>query len=190
MAAKPSSEVDPTNPFGGVYPNSTFIGWGIFPGPDPGEPSSAFNCVNTGDYGSFGGNAYICDPPPDVDEIQGHLTSNNWRGTDVKGSSFIPMTRDEQQIDARPHHADPPPDWSGMPRGAEASQHRISMYRICINRHDGFVNWAFLDFTLRDVGLKELCKVKWHRTFDPDLSPTSQEWRNTGDGWMARFKDY
>ena len=49
VAAKPSSEVDPTSPFGGVYPDSTFIGWGIFPGPAPGEPSSAFNCVNTGD---------------------------------------------------------------------------------------------------------------------------------------------
>jgi hypothetical protein len=69
-----------------------------------------------------------------------------------------------------------------------STDHDLSMYRVCINRHDGFVNWALLDFTVRSVGLKELWKLKWHRTFDPDLGPTSQEFRNTG--WMAQFKDY
>jgi hypothetical protein len=58
------------------------------------------------------------------------------------------------------------------------------MGRVCINRHQGFVNWTFLDFSARKVGLKELWKLKWHRRYEVD-NP-SPIW----PPWMQNFPDY
>ncbi|MCJ7675516.1 MAG: hypothetical protein MUO33_10245, partial [Sedimentisphaerales bacterium] len=63
---------------------------------------------------------------------------------------------------------------------------------VCINRHDGFINGLFLDWSVRKVGLKELWTLKWHREFD-----TAGPWTKAGGvkpedwpQWMRRFKDY
>jgi len=62
----------------------------------------------------------------------------------------------------------------------------------CLNRHDGFVNGLFLDFSTQNIGLKELWTFKWHRQFD-----TRGPWTTAGGcqpndwpAWMRRFKDY
>jgi len=66
------------------------------------------------------------------------------------------------------------------------------MRRVCVNRHDGFVNSLLLDFTVSKVGLKELWTLKWHRRFD-----TTGHWTSAGGvkpqdwpEWMRSFKDY
>jgi hypothetical protein len=71
-----------------------------------------------------------------------------------------------------------------------------SMQRFCINRHDGFINGAFVDYTVRRVGLKELFTLKWSRRYNT-AGPwttaggvTPADWRNHGTGWLAKFKDY
>jgi len=177
---------DPTiggGPYGGVPPDSTFVAWGVFEG-ECGQPSSNWPVAMACDYGSYGNNAYICDPPPEVTHIQGHTTAWNWRAANVAGAADIPVIGDSQWIDAWPSHGDPPPDYSGMPWG---TNHNLSMYRVCINRHDGFVNWVFLDGSSRKVGLKCLWKLKWSRGFDPDRGPSEEEFNNTGDKWMAKF---
>jgi prepilin-type N-terminal cleavage/methylation domain-containing protein/prepilin-type processing-associated H-X9-DG protein len=63
---------------------------------------------------------------------------------------------------------------------------------FCINRHDGFINGLFLDWSVRKVGLKELWTLKWHRDFD-----TAGPWTKAGGvqpedwpEWMRHFKDY
>ena len=40
------------------------------------------------------------------------------------------------------------------------------MVRFCPNRHNGFVNSLFCDWSVRKLGLKELWTLKWHREFD------------------------
>jgi len=45
----------------------------------------------------------------------------------------------------------------------------------CINRHDGFVNCLFMDWSVRKVGLKELWMLKWHREFN-----TANRWTKAG----------
>jgi prepilin-type processing-associated H-X9-DG protein len=66
------------------------------------------------------------------------------------------------------------------------------MRRFCINRHDGFINMAFLDGAARKVGLKELWTLKWHRGFK-----TRERWTKAGGTrpsdwpeWMRHFKDF
>jgi prepilin-type processing-associated H-X9-DG protein len=62
----------------------------------------------------------------------------------------------------------------------------------CINRHDGYVNGLFMDWSARKVGLKELWTLKWHKDFD-----TGGPWTTAGGvqpedwpKWMRGFKDY
>jgi prepilin-type N-terminal cleavage/methylation domain-containing protein len=63
---------------------------------------------------------------------------------------------------------------------------------VCINRHNGFVNSLFLDWTVRKIGLKELWTLKWSDDFD-----TAGPWTKAGGvqpedwpQWMRAFKDY
>jgi prepilin-type processing-associated H-X9-DG protein len=66
------------------------------------------------------------------------------------------------------------------------------MSHFCINRHNGFVNFLFVDRSVRPVGLKELRTLKWHRAYD-----TMNVWTKAGGAlpedwpvWLRRFKDY
>jgi prepilin-type processing-associated H-X9-DG protein len=66
------------------------------------------------------------------------------------------------------------------------------MADFCINRHDGYINSLFLDWSVRRVGLKELWTLKWHNRFD-----TAGGWTRAGGvkpedwpEWMRNFKDY
>ncbi len=61
-----------------------------------------------------------------------------------------------------------------------------------INRHNGYINGLFLDWSVRKIGLKELWTLKWHRVFN-----TANEWTRAGGvqpedwpEWMRNFKDY
>lgn len=103
----------------------------------------------------------------------------NWKRADVKGAAAVPLLGDHKWLDCWPHHGDTPPEYD---RDAITSQ----MSRVCMNRHEGYVGWVFLDYTARLVGLKELWKLKWSRPFDTDAGPTKQQWPE----WMKRFKDY
>lgn len=63
---------------------------------------------------------------------------------------------------------------------------------VCINRHNGYVNGLFLDWSVRRIGLKELWTLKWNKQFD-----TANKWTKAGGAqpedwpkWMRNFKDY
>jgi len=63
---------------------------------------------------------------------------------------------------------------------------------VCINRHNGYINGLFLDWSVRRIGLKELWTLKWNMQFD-----TANEWTKAGGvqpedwpKWMRSFKDY
>ena len=63
---------------------------------------------------------------------------------------------------------------------------------FCINRHNGYINGLFLDWSVRKIGLKELWTLKWHRRYD-----TANRWTTAGGAtpedwpeWMRSFKDY
>ena len=66
------------------------------------------------------------------------------------------------------------------------------MKRFALNRHDGFVNVLFMDWSTRKCGLKELWTLKWHKTYD-----VTGPWTTAGGvqpvdwpEWMRSFKDY
>jgi len=116
-----------------------------------------------------------------------------WSTADVKGASNIPVMLDSAMPWAwLSSFADTsPPECDAIPT---ATVRKSAGYRnpSCINRHDGYVNGLFMDWSVRKVGLKELWTLKRHRQFN-----TRNRWTKAGGvkpedwpKWMRRFKDY
>ena len=160
---------------GGQHPFAAFFSGGVaFPptgGPD-------------GYSGSYGINGWVCTPPTgETINSLGLPTVNNWRKVDVSGASKVPLVLDSMWIDSYPDNTNIPPPFDSDFFGNGPMGSR-QMRFFCINRHDGFINSVFLDFSVRKIGLKELWKLKWHR--NSDLNAPTPEWPD----WMKKFRDY
>jgi prepilin-type N-terminal cleavage/methylation domain-containing protein/prepilin-type processing-associated H-X9-DG protein len=136
--------------------------------------------------GSYGINLFVSDPLPGRENSK--PASYYWRQKDVRGAAQIPLFQDDRWWDTRPHHTDQPPQLEGQ----FDSWTTNAMKMICLLRHNGFVNMAFVDFSTRKVGLKELWALRWHQEFD-----TRGIWTKAGGAqaddwpdWMRNFKDY
>jgi len=160
---------------GGQHPFAAFFSGGVaFP------PTGGLD----GYSGSYGINGWVCNPPSEVTiNSFGLPTANNWRGVNVTGASNVPLLLDSMWIDSYPDTTNIPPPFDGDEYGSGSMGSR-QMRFFCINRHDGFVNGLFLDFSVRKIGLKELWKLKWHR--NSDLNAPTPEWPD----WMQKFRDY
>ncbi len=160
-------------------------------GASRGDPFAAWGSWGPSDrafWGSYGPNLWITNPPAGLTEVQGYLTEYNWRTPHVNGANNIPMFLDQIWYGGWPVPASEPPVYSGE----IANWHQNSMKRFCINRHNGYVNCLFLDWTVRKVGLKELWILKWHKKFDINGAWTIAGGVQPSDWpeWMGRFKDY
>ncbi len=141
-----------------------------------------------GDWGSYGINGWVENPPADqVTVYEGFETKNNWRTPGVRGAALVPLFMDALRFNIFPLPEDSPPDIPDM--AWQGTQH---MRRICIDRHKGGINMAFLDWSVRKVDLKELWTLKWHKTYDT-RGPwtmaggvTPSEWPD----WMHNYPDY
>jgi len=139
---------------------------------------------------SYGANNWLYDCAPGVTSIQGRPTAYNWKTVYVRHGNGIPVFADTMWRGGGPSEAGlrgDPPEYDGQWAGYNAE-----MKHFCINRHDGYVNHLFLDWSVRAVGLKELWTLKWHRQFD-----TGGIWTRIGGvkpldwpKWMRHFKDY
>ena len=108
-----------------------------------------------------------------------------FRGRDtyvIKGKDNVPVLLDC-------------PNWSGehdMFPGPPPFDNMTMWQPFCINRHSGYVNGLFLDWSARKIGLKELWTLKWNDEYD-----TANIWTRAGGvqpddwpEWMRNFKDY
>lgn len=141
-----------------------------------------------GDWGSYGINGWVENPPPSYTTVYENFeTVNNWRTPNVNGAGYVPLFMDALRFNIFPRDTDNPPEtedmaWQGM-------QH---MRRICINRHDGFINMSFLDWSVRKVGLKEMWTLRWHRAYNQAGPWTMSGGVQPSDWptWMRSFKDH
>ncbi|MBN2594388.1 MAG: type II secretion system protein [Sedimentisphaerales bacterium] len=173
MATKPVTEAG-LDEFRGNMIGGTFLAWGKF-------------ADEQHTYGSYGINAWVYQPYRREDEYYSYY----WRIAHVRGASNIPVHLDNHGACGYRYDFEDPPPFDAVP---------IVLYRVshdfgpnfCINRHDGYVNGLFMDWSVRKIGLKELWTLKWHREFD-----TANEWTKAGGAkpedwpeWMRNFKDY
>jgi len=150
---------------------------------------------NRQEEASYGANCWIYKSLPGVSEIQSRPTKWNWKTADAKGGNNVPVFGDSMWRGGGPFYQNgnatgnriKPPDFDGQWSGAG-----FEMMHFAIDRHDGFVNHAFLDWSIRKVGIKELWTLKWHREFE-----TGGYWTKAGGvqpdnwpEWMRKFKDY
>ena len=123
----------------------------------------------------------------------GRILEQLWRGPNVKSASEVMFFGDCAITGATPLDTDMPPEYDGdcanvWGSGGGANEIR----RFCMNRHNGFLNGAFLDWSIRKVGVKELWVLKWHRKFNNKGAWTKVGGVQQSDWpiWMRNFKDY
>jgi prepilin-type N-terminal cleavage/methylation domain-containing protein/prepilin-type processing-associated H-X9-DG protein len=151
--------------FGGV-----FVGWGKINDTDiSGETDFWY-------YGSYGQNAFLYNPPPGEAFWDPRMKSEvppeeMWRTLlQIRTPSKVPMFFECSWRDAWPDEKTPPPRNEGG-----------SSY--CINRHNGYTNMAFTDFSVREVALRQLWNFYWHKGYDAKSSPWSEAGGVTTDRW-------
>jgi prepilin-type N-terminal cleavage/methylation domain-containing protein/prepilin-type processing-associated H-X9-DG protein len=185
------------NPGGAPYgPGGTFLAWGRW------WPKDQYPWDM---YGSYGINSYTLWPywTEDVESRFGHtVVPYCWSSPHVKGASSVPMQLDSSmwcggwpRDGAKPPACDAIPTEIVRPPPVPRETHEYGTYGdtpSCINRHDGYVNGLFFDWSVRKVGLKELWTLKWHRQYN-----TRGPWTKAGGvvssdwpEWLRPFKDY
>lgn len=144
-----------------------------------------------GDVGSRRGSYSLNEWVNDSDDTGGgRALEDYWRNINHKGLSNVPVMGDGTwRSDAQPYEHDRPPSFEGEPRGGVATD-EIRIF--CINRHEGFINMLFMDWSSRKVGLKELWTLKWYTRCNVGGPWTRAGLVQQGDWpeWMRNFKDY
>jgi prepilin-type N-terminal cleavage/methylation domain-containing protein len=97
-----------------------------------------------------------------------------WKTPYTRGAAAVPLYGDAQWKDADPLQTDEPLEYESDV-WTEGGQ---EMQRFCIKRHAPYyVQLLFLDLCARQVTLKELWTLKWHRTYDVNADlPVWPEW--------------
>jgi len=136
--------------------------------------------------GSFGMNGYCIDAPID-DEPHGRPKAEFWRKAGVAQGAYVPLFLGALRYNGWPLQTDGPPQYDG-----EQWRDEPQMGRYCMNRHDGFNNTLFMDYSVRKVGLKELWTLKWHKSYIETGPWTKAGGVLPGDwpDWLKPLKDY
>jgi len=174
------------------------------PMPAGGIPRGGWSFVawqNAGDVGSYGLNGWVLNivasrvagnrnngwGRADNDPATGRR--RHWYSCYQRSTNNIPVFTGSWWVDSWPLQDDQPPPSEAGPADTPGTN---EMNRVCVNRHDGFVNSLFMDWTVRKIGLKELWTLKWHREYN-----INGRWTTAGGctqdqwpQWMRRFKDY
>jgi prepilin-type N-terminal cleavage/methylation domain-containing protein len=138
---------------------------------------------------SYGANNWLYNYD-DETVIQGRPTVNNWRTRGTPHAHEVPVFADTMWRGGGPSEngarGDPPQ------YDSQWISYSSEMMHFCIDRHNGWVNHLFMDWSARTVGVKELWKLKWHKNFDQNGPWTAGGGVAPGDWpqWMSRFKDY
>jgi prepilin-type N-terminal cleavage/methylation domain-containing protein/prepilin-type processing-associated H-X9-DG protein len=165
---------------------ATTIAWGIM-------GSNGYPVMSTGTVvwgapglgGSYGINGWTHNPPPPAG-AGGVLTGQNqagfWRKLGRAGTKpSVPVFGDCMWDGSEPQETDPPPTIPG-----DQSAGRVDMSNFSIPRHAGKkpVNIAFVDSSVRPVGLKELYRLNWSTIFDTTYADQNVNWPKWLNGYQ------
>ena len=176
-----------------------FVAWDFRTDPDDELLADEMYEYYAGAYGSYGKNSWCSQWPHGLeDEYDGTERLWNYRNINAVRQGYrIPLFLDSLFIGGFPHHFDEPPEWEGQTfwsgGGGETD-------RYCLNRHNGYINALFLDWSVRKIALKQLWTLKWHRKFDVngpwtiagfggDAIACAARW-DARSPWMSKFPEY
>jgi len=146
-----------------------------------------------------GGGTYLYTFSYGINNWTNHMTQDRgarrkeefWKRTDVEGAYRIPVFADSTWHDGWPRAIDEPLatawDFGGGDQGTSGE-----MNHHCIDRHNGWTNFLFMDWSVRHVGLKELWTLEWHREYEEHGPWTKAGGVMPGDWpqWLRKYKDY
>jgi prepilin-type N-terminal cleavage/methylation domain-containing protein/prepilin-type processing-associated H-X9-DG protein len=165
----------------------TFTAWGKYGHPgyfDGWTPDWGIE----GQYGSYGINGWAHNPPDQgrIYNIAAEDRPLYWRTISAKNASNVPLMGACMWDGTEPYDTDSPP----LLEGVQLPGSNMSIF--CLDRHNGGPNMLFMDTSVREVGLKELWILKWHKNFN-----TSDIWTKAGGAiasdwpdWMQKYKEY
>lgn len=153
------------------HANATFKAW---------RPNAFYSAEPETDFGSYGFNNFLYKPQQ---YSWGKPQKYFWASENIKRAQDVPLFMDSATMGVTPLDIDNAPQFQGDildPSNWQAD----NMKRVCLNRHNGYINMVMVDCSVRKVGLKELWKLKWHRQYDTNAR--TPDWPE----WMSKFKDY
>jgi len=158
------------------------------PGPGHGQgPLSAWGLYGGDGYlsgmtGSYSINSWIYNVTfRDMDGTS--ELRKQWGTFNVKGGHEIPLIGGNYRYACYPEAWDDPPEF-------EVGAEYVGLGSFAVNRHNGFINMVFLDGSTRNVGLKELWILKWHKEWQADYATRTSRAGIQWPEWMRNFKDY
>ncbi len=144
------------------------------------------------DVGSYGLNGWILNPPTDAPDVYSRGPLNYfWRTNMNKGATNVPVFSDMWLVDAWPKDTDAPTMAGNCP-GDPQTFTMNEMQRVCVNRHNAYINVLFTDSSVRKVGLKEIWTLKWHKMYNVNgpWTKAGGVWAEDWPDWMRPFTDY
>ena len=123
---------------------------------------------------SYGNNNWLYDAPR---IIQNRVKEWHWRTINPGGHDLnnIPMFTDMMWRGGGPYHGNAnkinPGNYNGDWQGAGHE-----MKHFAFDRHAGGIQSVFMDHSVRHVPIKQLSRLKWHRTFDTGRKMTCPMW--------------
>ena len=139
---------------------------------------TADNATMKGDYGSYGMNTWAYNPQGTY--FGEHTAQWHWRGPNIRNPGKIPLFSDNAVPDIwvmDPVICEPPPDEADS--GVWWDTAEAQMWRVCMKRHQRRgINMLFMDFSVDEVGLKRLWRLKWYKGFD-----TNGPWAQPDAPW-------
>lgn len=146
--------------------------------------------------GSYGFNSWLYQVLP---EVIGQYPANYFWWTDmsanttlwksnIKNPSIVPVFTDSWYRGSAVVENAPPPnkeddtDAVTIPAGHLGST-------VCLNRHNGYIGGSFVDGSARKIGLKEIWRLRWHKSMNTNGPWTSSQ-NPAWPEWMSGFKDY
>ncbi len=134
---------------------------------------------------SYGLNSWVSDIDTTSTESADFPYKDRWTSTVAAGSQSynVPLMGDSGKAEGMPKDD----DWAPKKYG-EKGDH---MTRFVYDRHPrGTVNFVFLDWSTRGVKLKELWRLKWHKSFNAGSGEPRNGWPVWGDkGVKIKYYD-
>lgn len=119
--------------------------------------------------------------------LQGKPT---WDKRNLKGgiAAGIPLLLDSWWVEGYPKAEELPPQREFYTSGDQPEVYGKHMPRFCVKRHGDGLHTLFMDYSVRQVGIKQLWKLNWHPDYDRygALADPSYVWPE----WMQTLKDY
>jgi prepilin-type N-terminal cleavage/methylation domain-containing protein/prepilin-type processing-associated H-X9-DG protein len=168
---------------GGKWP---FAAWG--------GTSNLWGITRTYPYFSYGENGWIRSK--DFSGAVAWEKNSMWRNKNnitrpwmvpVFGDCTFPVSNDPRYT---PRNL--PPTTSSVDMNPVNSLNTANnLNRFFISRHDLSVNMLMADWSVKRVGLKQLLKLRWHRTWELIMSTATPRYENiTWPDWVKNARDY